>query len=53
MNAPWNVVKINSDLHAKFHHLFGNKTPREAIDFIIRVFCNGIIDVPKGLDSES
>ena len=46
-NEDWNKIVVNARLHAKFHHLFGNKTPRECIDFLIDVFFGGIVDVPN------
>ena len=46
-NSEWNKIRVNARLHAQYHHLFGNKTPREILDFLLNVFWNGMIDPPQ------
>jgi len=36
-----NIVYINKDIHDKYHALFQNRTPYEAIDFLVNYFFAG------------
>lgn len=36
-----NIVYINVDKHAKYHHLFGNRTPDEIVNYLVDYFWKG------------
>jgi hypothetical protein len=40
-NQPENIVKISERLHERYHHLFGNRTPTEILDFLTNYFWGG------------
>lgn len=46
-----NKIKVNIDIHSRFHRLFSNRTPVEIIDFLVEYFWNGNISfIEKYLD---
>ena len=45
--SKWNKITVNAKQHEFYHALFGNKTPHEAFDFLLKTFWNGVINPPK------
>lgn len=42
-NDKSNKVRINMDLHQRYHSLFSNRTPEEVLDFLVEYFWGGDI----------
>ena len=40
-NSNENKVRVNIDLHQRYHILFSNRTPEEILDFLVEYFWGG------------
>ena len=40
-NCHWNIVEVNISRHELYHKLFGDKTPKEIIAYLLNTFWNG------------